>query len=100
MNCLWEVMLKAKEQGVPEKNIRFQVSRAFSPYMEVSCPCLNQDTLEDIPVIEVNPYYRFYSIFKDLCHPSKDTSSLLRPAVFWSQLRRYTASLASARNFT
>ena len=34
MNCLWEVMLKAKEQGVPEKNIRFQVSRAFSPYME------------------------------------------------------------------
>ena len=69
MNCLWEVMLKAKEQGVPEKNIRFQVSRAFSPYMEVSCPCLNQDTLEDIPVIEVNPYYRFYSIFKDLCHP-------------------------------
>ena len=38
MNCLWEVMLKAKEQGVPEKNIRFQVSRAFSPYMEVSMP--------------------------------------------------------------
>ena len=81
MNCLWEVMLKAKEQGVPEKNIRFQVSRAFSPYMEVSCPCLNQDTLEDIPVIEVNPYYRFYRIFKDLCHPEMKEFSQARESL-------------------
>lgn len=69
MNRLWEVMLKAKEQGIPEDKMRFQMSKNFSAYMEVSCPYLNQDSLEDLPVIEVNPYYRFYSIFKDLYHP-------------------------------
>lgn len=69
MNCLWEVMLKAKQQGIPEDKIKFQIAHDFSAYMEVSCPYLNQDTLDDLPAIEVNPYYRFYSIFKDLYCP-------------------------------
>lgn len=69
MNYLWEVMLKAKEEGISESKIRFQMSTNFIAYMEVSCPYLNQDTLDELPVIEVNPYYRFYSIFKELYHP-------------------------------
>lgn len=73
--------VEGKRARSPGKNIRFQVSRAFSPYMEVSCPCLNQDTLEDIPVIEVNPYYRFYSIFKDLCHPEMKEFSQARESL-------------------
>lgn len=69
MNYLWEVMLKAKEQGVPEKNIKFRISENYSAYMEVSYPYLNQDRLENNPEVEINPYYRFYSIFKNLYHP-------------------------------
>lgn len=69
MNYLWEVMLKAKELGILEKDMQFQVSKHYSGYMEVSCPYLNQDTLGDKPVVNVNPFYRFYSIFKDLYHP-------------------------------
>lgn len=71
MNSLWKVMLKAKEQEIPEAKIKFKISSYYSAYMEVSCPYLNQDKLEGhpYPTVEVNPYYRFYSIFKDLYHP-------------------------------
>lgn len=69
MNYLWEVMLKAEEMGIQEKDLRFQVSKHYSGYMEVSYPYLNQDTLGDKLVININPFYRFYSIFKDLYGP-------------------------------
>lgn len=69
MNYLWEVMLKAKEMGIQERDIQFQVSRTYSAYMEVSYPYMNQDTLGDNTVVEINPYFRFYSIFKNLYQP-------------------------------
>lgn len=69
MNYLWEVMLRANEQGIPDSEIKFRISNHFSAYMEVSFPYLNQDILGDPPVVKVNPYYRFYDIFKDINHP-------------------------------
>ena len=59
MNYLWEVMLKAKEQGISKESIRFLVARNYSAYMEVSNIFLNQEELEEEIQIEINPYYRF-----------------------------------------
>lgn len=82
MNYLWEVMLRLKEQGVPEKSIRFQMPREFSSYMELSNPCLNQNEVEEGAVIEVNPYYRFYSIFKDFFQPDLKEFPKLKENLF------------------
>ena len=65
MNYLWEVMLKLREQGLPEHSIRYQMPDEFSAYMELSMPYLNQESIEENAVVEINPYYRFYHIFKD-----------------------------------
>lgn len=81
MNYLWEVMLKAKEQGISEKNINFIISKNYSAYMEVSYPYLNQNKLEDHPEVEINPYYRFYSIFKNLYHPEMREFSKFRKSL-------------------
>jgi len=80
MNYLWEVYVSARRQGIPEGDIRFQKAGVCSPYMEVSCPCLNQDSLEEGggAAVEVNPYYRFYGIFKDLYHPQMTEYGKLR----------------------
>lgn len=70
MNYLWECMLQIMQQEVPEKHVRFQIAKEYSPYMELSLPYLNQGSIEDDIVIEVNPYYRFYDIFKNLYDPT------------------------------
>lgn len=69
MNFLWEVMLQAERQKIPKQNIRFQMAKEFSAYLEVSESYLNQKQLANHAVVEVNPYYRFYSIFKDMFYP-------------------------------
>lgn len=69
MNYLWEVMLQLKKQELPDRSIRFQMAHEFSTYMELSTPYLNQQEVEEGAVIEINPYYRFYNIFKDFFQP-------------------------------
>jgi len=69
MNYLWEVMIQAKRQGIPEENLVFCVPEVFSAYMEISNIFINQDNLETGQCIEINPYYRFHEIFKDLHQP-------------------------------
>lgn len=71
MNYLWEVVLRAGEQEIPPEQLKFAMAGRFSGYMEVSNPCLNQEDLRELPVVEVNLYYRFYHIFKELCHPEQ-----------------------------
>ncbi|MEY8356566.1 hypothetical protein AALB39_24885 [Lachnospiraceae bacterium 54-53] len=82
MNYLWEVMLQLKKQGMPERELRFKMPREFSPYMELSTPCLNQKTLEEGSVLEVNPYYRFYNIFKDFYKPDSHEFPKLKENLF------------------
>ena len=62
MNYLWEVMVSARIQGISEGCIAFRKAKRYSPYMEVSCPCLNQAYVETdgYTEVEVNPYYRFF----------------------------------------
>lgn len=69
MNYLWEVMLMANAQGIPREHIRFLAAKDYSAYMEVSHLFLNQEQVEEGCQIQVNPYYRFYDIFKELYQP-------------------------------
>lgn len=81
MNFLWEVVLQAEKQGIPRSNLRFVCAKDFSAYMEVSEPYLNQQMLEDYATIEVNPYYRFYDIFKDMFRPDLNEFPQLRDSL-------------------
>ncbi len=58
MNCVWEVVLKAKKSGHGLEELRFINSQSPSPYTESSFDFLNSDTVEDRE-IEINPLYRF-----------------------------------------
>lgn len=58
MNCVWEVVLKAKKSGYGLEELRFINSQSPSPYTESSFDFLNSDTVEDSE-IEINPLYRF-----------------------------------------
>lgn len=69
MKYLWEVMVRAEEQGMPEEQLRFKMAERYSPYTELSLPFLNQSVVGSEMEIEVNPYRRFYNIFKDLFSP-------------------------------
>lgn len=69
MNYLWEAMLYLKEEGLESHQVRFQVAKVYSAYMEVSNVFLNQTSIEDNGILEVNPFYRFWGIFEDLYAP-------------------------------
>lgn len=66
MNYIWEVLLKADEENIPREDIKFVQADICSPYMEIALDNLNSNSLPEDNVIEVNEYYRFYEIFKDL----------------------------------
>lgn len=81
MNYLWEVFLKAEEQGIPKEHIQFLTAKKYSAYMEISNIFLNQKELEGKPQIEVNPYYRFHDIFKELYQPEMREFPSLRKSL-------------------
>lgn len=58
MNCVWEVVLKAKKSGYGLEELIFINSQSPSPYTESSFNFLNSDTVDDRE-IEINPLYRF-----------------------------------------
>ena len=62
MNYIWEVMLKALEQGLEKEKLRFVPEMNGSPYFEASFEELNADTLWE-KEIKINPLYRFSNIF-------------------------------------
>lgn len=76
---LWEALLCARMEQIPEQTIRFVHARNGSAYMELALPCLNQTWLES--VVEVNTYYRFYSIFKDMFPPEQAEFPALRDSL-------------------
>lgn len=76
---LWEALLCARMTQIPEQTIRFVHARHGSAYMELALPYLNQTWLEN--VVEVNTYYRFYSIFKDMFPPEQAEFPALRDSL-------------------
>lgn len=66
MSYIWKSLLKAEKSGISKNKIEFVYADVFSPYMEVSFEDLNAKSLPEDNKIEVNIFYRFYEIFKEL----------------------------------
>lgn len=78
MRELWEVVLEAKKEQIPLKDLRFVHEGKGSAYMELSLPFINQEELQGEKVIGVNTYCRFYSIFKHMYQPDQKEFLYLR----------------------
>jgi len=78
MNYLWEVVLEAGKSQIDKNEIRFKHTSSGSAYMELSLEYLNQENLTGMREIEVNTYYRFYEIFKDMFGPELNEFAGLR----------------------
>lgn len=86
MRYLWEVLLSAEEEGIPEEKLRFVHTPSGSGYMELSLPCLNQTWVEQDGGTEdvnigVNTYYRFYDIFYNMFPPDDTEFPALRESL-------------------
>ncbi|WCN39723.1 iron-dependent peroxidase [Aneurinibacillus uraniidurans] len=80
VNYIWEAIIKAEQNGGSPKDICFVVADVYSPYMEVNNVMLNTRVVEE--QIEINPYYRFYDIFRDLFDPNNNEHMELRQQIF------------------
>lgn len=65
MQYLWEVALRADEDGVEREALQYVPAKVFSPYIEVSFVDLNVERIEE-RVVEANPLYRFADIFGEV----------------------------------
>ncbi|MTI62201.1 MAG: iron-dependent peroxidase [Firmicutes bacterium] len=80
MDYIWDVLIKAKNERIDLKKVRFCFATGFSPYMELSDSCINfRDIDKDI---EINPYYRFFNIFKGLFDANYYKNEELRDVLF------------------
>ena len=67
MHYTWKLAIKALQNGMNPHTIRYKFDDDFSPYIEVNFTDLNE---QGIPQeVYINPYYRYYSIFKELLNP-------------------------------
>ncbi len=68
MNFMWDIALRAYEQGKNENELFFVQAEEYSPFFEQSFPCINEKRVES-EVIELNLLYRFADIFQELLAP-------------------------------
>ncbi len=68
MNFLWDIVLKAQEQGMKEETLFFRQAKEYSPFFEQSFACMNEKEVAS-DTIELNLLYRFADIFQDLLSP-------------------------------
>ncbi len=80
MNYIWDAVIQTERQGMPRKWLRFRPAEIFSPYMELSPVHLNARQVEQ--TIDVNPYYRFYELFKELFDANLEEAPELRETLF------------------
>ncbi|SNS15242.1 hypothetical protein SAMN05446037_100511 [Anaerovirgula multivorans] len=66
MNYIWDILLRADKQNIDRESIRFKCAKSYSPYMEVSFEDINAAEIDETLIVEINPYYRFFSIFKNI----------------------------------
>jgi hypothetical protein len=82
MNYIWDMLIKAQKAGLKKEDITFLRAKVYSPYMELAFEELNSGFQEDKMVVEVNPYYRYYDIFKNLFPPDFVEYEALRNVLF------------------
>ncbi|MFJ8462013.1 MULTISPECIES: iron-dependent peroxidase [Lysinibacillus] len=80
MNYIWDLLIKAEDEGLSKKDIYFNLAKTYSPYMELSPQLLNAQYVEQH--VEVNPYYRYFEIFNNLFHPDNTTNIEFRDYLF------------------
>lgn len=89
MNCIWEIVLKAKKNGYNLDELRFINSSSPSPYTESTFDFLNSDTVEETE-LEVNPLYRFANELGELFLPDVVGHEKLRE-IFLDVIMHYIA---------
>ncbi|AKG36025.1 hypothetical protein [Paenibacillus durus] len=80
MNYIWDVVMRIRNLQADAADIRFVPAETYSPYMELSLPELN--AVLPGQMLEINPYYRFYDIFRDLYAPDLTGDEELRDTLF------------------
>ncbi|AMA73485.1 MULTISPECIES: hypothetical protein [Aneurinibacillus] len=80
MNYIWDLIIKAEQSGIEKQYIRFVPAKVYSPYMELSNELINTRVIEQ--KVEINPYYRFYDIFRDLFDANNNDDIELRDTLF------------------
>lgn len=92
MSYLWRVLLEANNKKIDESSIVFKPAQIYSPYMEVALENLNSPLLSEGKEIEVNYWYRFHDIFKDL-FPVDDIDNMELREVFFDIVMHYLGDL-------
>lgn len=80
MNYIWDLLIRAQDKGIPESSITFAPAQSYSPYMELSLNELNATEIEQR--VELNPYYRFETLFKHWFHPDLQEDEEMRTVLF------------------
>ncbi|WP_163859173.1 iron-dependent peroxidase [Paenibacillus elgii] len=81
LNYVWDLVIRAADAGTPKDDLYFAPAKVYSPYMELSTETLNARTVEE-RTVEVNPYYRFYDIFRDLFDINNQEDTEFRRTLF------------------
>jgi len=67
MNYVWEAAINAHRKEIKQNSLTYCFDDDFSPYIELSFEDINE---VGIPLdIFINPYYRYYEVFKTLLCP-------------------------------
>jgi hypothetical protein len=80
LNYVWDLVIKAEQAGMKKRDLYFAPAQVYSPYMELSNEILNTKTVDTW--IEMNPYYRFFEIFRDLFDINNQEHMELRHTLF------------------
>ena len=97
MKYIWELMAQAKAEEIEPEQITFKKAEEFSPYMEMSFENLNDKHVPNIA--QVNPYYRFTSVFKDYFNPDGEDEDIIRKQLF-NVIVHYLAELDTYMGMT
>jgi hypothetical protein len=81
LNYIWDLLVQAQESGIRKRDVTFLPAKVYSPYMELSLEDLNAVAGEQVEV-EVNPFYRFSDVFRDLLNINLTEDEEIRHTLF------------------
>ena len=67
MNYIWDIVIKAKQNGIKADKLFFKQGKDVSPWYEQSFSSINQNEVDDSK-IEINSLYRFNDLFGKYLH--------------------------------
>lgn len=97
MNYLWELVVKANQDQMPEDEITYRYPKRYSPYLELNLENLNEIYVEKD--VEINPYYRFSKIFSQMYLPDDQADQEIK-AVLFDLFIHYIGKLDASKGMT